>query len=192
MVVTSASSSATREKPVSDRDAIELKVDKVSQLFDTLDPFPFHERDLDRDAEDFIVSWARELPANKAIHIVVHLPAGEADSEHAREIDKALATFFTYRSGAVSRDLKEMFRVGRLSLAIGIVVLAACLFAGRSLTSFFPRSEIAGFADEGLVILGWVANWRPLEIFLYDWWPLVRRRNLYGRLASAEVRLSPR
>lgn len=38
----------TRSAPT----AIEIKVEEVSQLFNTLDPFPFRERDLDKDAED--------------------------------------------------------------------------------------------------------------------------------------------
>ena len=45
--------------------------------------------------------------------------------------------------------------------------------------------------EESLLILGWVANWRPLEIFLYDWWPLVRRRDLYRRLSEAGVETKP-
>ncbi len=43
--------------------------------------------------------------------------------------------------------------------------------------------------EQSFLILGWVANWRPLEIFLYDWWPLARRRRLYRRLAAAAVEL---
>lgn len=42
-------------------------------------------------------------------------------------------------------------------------------------------------AEESLLILGWVANWRPLEIFLYDWWPLAQRRDLYRQLSLAAV-----
>ena len=45
--------------------------------------------------------------------------------------------------------------------------------------------------EESLIIFGWVANWKPIEIFLYDWWPIVRRRNLYQRLAQAQVELRP-
>ena len=171
---------------------IELKVDKVSQLFDTLDPFPFHERDLDRDAEEFIVDWARELPRRRALRIVVHLPAAEAQSEHAGEIGKAFARYFEYRAGIVGNDLRELFRVGRFSLAIGLIVLAACLAAGHALSGLFQRFEIGRFLDEGLIILGWVANWRPIEIFLYEWWPLVRRRNLFRRLAVAKVEIASR
>jgi hypothetical protein len=41
--------------------AIEIRIEDISQLFHS-DPFPFRERDLDKDAEEFIVGWARELP----------------------------------------------------------------------------------------------------------------------------------
>ena len=39
---------------------IEIRVNDIAQLFHTLDPFPFRERDLADEAEDYIVSWARE------------------------------------------------------------------------------------------------------------------------------------
>ena len=52
---------------------IELQVEKVGQLFDTLDPMPFRERDLYRQAEDYIVGWARELPRNAPVRIRVHI-----------------------------------------------------------------------------------------------------------------------
>lgn len=42
---------------------------------------------------------------------------------------------------------------------------------------------------EGLIIIGWVAMWRPLEIFLYDWWPIASKRKFYDRLSRATVRI---
>jgi hypothetical protein len=61
-------------------DLIELRVDNIAQLFHTLDPFPFRERDLDREAEEFIVGWARELPTGRAIRIIIHLPQAETQT----------------------------------------------------------------------------------------------------------------
>jgi hypothetical protein len=43
--------------------------------------------------------------------------------------------------------------------------------------------------QEGFFILGWVAMWRPLQIFLYDWWPVLHYRRLYGRLAAMPVKV---
>jgi hypothetical protein len=171
---------------------IEIQVDKVAQLFHTLDPFPFRERDLDREAEEFIVGWARELPRKTPIEIVVHLPAAEAGSEHASELGKALRAYFRDRADGIANELHELFRIGRYSLAIGVVVLAACIGAGNLVLNMFGENQITRFVNEGLIILGWVANWRPIEIFLYDWWPLVRRRRLYRRLTEAKVTLRAR
>jgi hypothetical protein len=172
--------------------AIEIKVERVSQIFDTLDPFPFAERDLDKDAEEFIVGWARELPRDEPIRIVVHLPKAEAETPMARELSQALSRFFDYRAQVIGLDLNELFRVGWRSLAIGLAVLAVCLLTVQAISGRLSPTPLARFADESLIIVGWVANWRPIEIFLYDWWPLARRRNLYRRLAAAAVVLSPR
>ncbi len=169
---------------------IEVRVEKVAQLFHTLDPFPFRDRDLDTEAEEFIVGCSRELPRAQPIKIVVHLPAAEAQSEHGRELGHALRRYFEYRADTVTNDLKELFRIGRYSLLIGVVVLALCIGAGRLVVVALGDNDFARFINEGLIILGWVANWRPIDIFFYQWWPLVRRRRLYRRLAGAEVILS--
>jgi hypothetical protein len=42
---------------------------------------------------------------------------------------------------------------------------------------------------ESLLIGGWVAMWKPLEIFLYDWWPIVGERRLYDRLGKIKVQI---
>ena len=173
--------------------AIELRVDRIAQLFHSLDPYPFRERDLDKDAEDYIVSWARELEAEQPIAIVVHAPNSEAQSKAARELSEAFARYFSYRADSLQRELKELFRVGRRSLAIGLAILAVCLLSAHFVAAYFFPPPYRRLVEESLLILGWVANWRPIEIFIYDWWPIVRRRNLYRRLAvaSVEVRAYP-
>jgi ABC-type spermidine/putrescine transport system permease subunit I len=173
------------------QDAIELRVDRIAQLFHSLDPYPFRERDLDKDAEDYIVGWARELPADQPIAIVVHVPDSEAQSKAAKELREAFPRYFSYRADSLQRELNELFRVGRRSLAIGIVVLAACLLSAHYLAGYFFAPPFKRLVEESLLILGWVANWRPIEIFIYDWWPIVRRRNFYRRLAAATVEVRP-
>ena len=166
---------------------IEIRVDEVSQLFNTLDPFPFHERDLDGNAEEYIVGWAREVAHQGALSIVVHLPPSEAGSEAAKGLQASLSRFFAYRADVVGRDLKEFFRIGRIALLVGLAVLSLCLAASQLLADWASTSYFHRLVGESLIIVGWVANWRPIEIFLYDWWPLWRRRNLYRRLAVATV-----
>ena len=90
------------EHPISDN-AIEVRVDNIAQLFDTLDPFPFPERDLDRDAEDYIVGWARELDPNKTIRIIIHFPDNPTEVKAAAHVSEAFARYFHYRAGVIQR-----------------------------------------------------------------------------------------
>jgi len=54
-------------------EVIEVHVSELSQIFNSMDPSPFHERDLDDDAEEFIVGWAREFPRRDPVSLVVHV-----------------------------------------------------------------------------------------------------------------------
>lgn len=172
-------------------DVIELRVEEIAQLFHTLDPFPFRERDLDREAEDFIVGWARELPVDKPIRIIIHFPDNVAQTQASRELGDAFSRYFSRRADITQRDLNELFRVGRRSLSIGVPVLVVCLVAAHFTGRFLIEAPFNRLVEESFLILGWVANWRPLEIFLYDWWPIARRRDLYLRLSKAVVAPTP-
>lgn len=170
---------------------IELRVEDVGQLFDTLDPFPFRDRDLDKEAEEYIVGWARELPSATPIRIRVHLPEAEAKTKAASDIGDAFGRFFAYRADMIGRELSELFRTGRRSLTIGVTILAVCLLFSQLAGAYFAETSLRRLIEESFLILGWVANWRPLEIFLYDWWPVARRRTLYQRLSMAKVETVP-
>jgi hypothetical protein len=170
---------------------IEIRVDRLAQLFHTLDPFPFREKDLDQEAEEYIVSWARELPDKHPIRIAIHVRDEDASAENAKELNEAVQRYFAGRAVATQHELNELFRVGRRALAIGIPILVACFISARFVAGYLTENPVQRLVEESLLILGWVANWRPLEIFLYDWWPLARRRDLYRRLAIAAVALKP-
>ncbi|MDI1267342.1 MAG: hypothetical protein PS018_29175 [bacterium] len=172
-------------------DLIEIRVNEIAQLFQTLDPFPFREKDLAAEAEDYIVGWARELPGKRPIKIVLHLPDTEAEGKASDDLAEAFNRYFSDRAAAIQRDLNELLRVGRRSLAIGASILVACLLIAHGAAGYLIDTAFKRLAEESFLILGWVANWRPLEIFLYDWWPLAHRRDLYTRLSAAFIELRP-
>ncbi|KSV72417.1 hypothetical protein N183_26485 [Sinorhizobium sp. Sb3] len=173
-----------------ERHTILIRIDQLARLFNSLDPTPFHERDLDEDAERFIVEWAEEAPKDRAIAIVVQLPPGEVDTAVTRVVQDAMRYNFESCAKQASRELRQLLREGRRALFIGVPILAFSLIAGQLVTNISGEGAFSRVASESLVIFGWVANWRAVEIFLYDWWPIMRRRRLYRRLAEAEVRVS--
>jgi ABC-type spermidine/putrescine transport system permease subunit I len=168
---------------------IAIRVRTIGQLFNTFDPSPFREKDLDNGVEDFLVGWVRELPPSTPFRILVHLPQEEAAKPEAAEIPAAFAHYFRDRGQASSRELRELLRIGWRSLLIGLVVLVICLVASQIAAKGIANATLARVVEESLIIVGWVANWRPIEIYLYEWWPIVRRRRLYRRIAAAHVRV---
>jgi hypothetical protein len=52
---------------------IELKLRDMRQLFNSMDPSPFQMRDLDDDAEEFIVSWAHAYSLEEPITLRIQL-----------------------------------------------------------------------------------------------------------------------
>lgn len=166
---------------------IELKLQQSGQLFESLDPTPFPGRDLDSDAADFIIAWAREHPARARLRIRLHLAQRGVDDPAV--VTQAVRSHFMAAAASSKHAFRRLMRMGRRSLAIGLGFLALCLWSAEWLGTLETVDGVLGLLRESLVIGGWVALWRPLEIFLYEWWPLRADRELYERLAEASVEL---
>lgn len=162
---------------------IEIRLRELRQLFHHLDPAPFREKDLDPAAERYLEDAVREIGPAQPLRIVVHLPPSEAATDDARQLPAAVANYFGYRAGQGRVELRRLLRRGAVSLVIGLVFLAGCL----ALRGYLAGGEPYGVLGEGLLIIGWVGLWRPVEIFLYDWWPIRRQQRRFEALARAPV-----
>ncbi|MBI3899943.1 MAG: hypothetical protein HY308_16860 [Gammaproteobacteria bacterium] len=176
----------TPTKPVLD---VELRLREVAQLFNSMDPTPFHHKDLDPDAEQFIESWALEFPAGSEFRITLHLERVSQDDALGL-VTEAIHNYFAYKAELTRRELHQLLRYGRTSLLIGLLFLAFCLFTADALKKS-AGGTVSTLTRESLIIGGWVAMWRPMQIFFYDWWPIVSRRRIYLSLSRAQVRIVP-
>lgn len=165
---------------------IDIRISDVRQLFNSLDPSPFHERDLDREAEEFIVGWADEYPLQRPLELVIRVPGEQLDQARQSNIPEAVHNYFAYRAVASARRIRFQFREGRFALLMGLGFLAICVLLRQLAGSIAPPALQQVF-QEGLLILGWVAMWRPLQLFLYDWWPVHHHGRLYAKLATMKV-----
>jgi hypothetical protein len=165
-------------------EVLELHLVELKQLFHAIDAAPFRERDLEPRAEEFIVEWARELPSDAPLGLRVRLDRRSPGGDDAAVLQQAVPEFFRDRALATRRQLRDLLRTGRISLVIGLAFYALVLVVGDLLTGLRY-----GILPETLVIGGWVALWRPLEIFLYDWWPIRAETLLYERLAAMPVQV---
>lgn len=185
--MTGRSATAIQRAAPSGRALLELRVAGLRQIFDSMDPAPFRERDLDPKASDYIVGWAEELPRAQPLALRIELDRDAVAAADAALVGDAVREYFRGRALAKRRELSQLLRIGRISLLIGLAFLAAAILLAEALTTLISKEGWAWIAKESLIIGGWVALWRPLEILLYDWWPIRARARLYDRLGAIEV-----
>lgn len=142
-------------------------------------------RDLDDEVEAYIVESALELP-EKAYRLAIHIGEPEADTDNKETIASAVRSYFAYRSDVQARRLRLLLRDGRQALAMGLGFLVLCWGLGFLATETVAE-PFGDFLREGLLIIGWVANWRPAEIFLYDWRPMKRQGAILDALANMDI-----
>jgi hypothetical protein len=161
---------------------VSIHVREPAQLFNSLDPSPFWDRDLDRDAALFIEEEFAEKPAAATWHLNVHLRNGQAE---VSDLQQAVTNYYARSAASARRQLREQLRLGQISLLGGIAVFLFCMALRQLVQGAF--ADPSRMADEGLIILAWLALWRPAEAIAYEWVPLYRRRHLYDRLATIRV-----
>lgn len=165
---------------------LDVHVTEPMQLFNAMDPAPFRDRDLDPKADEYVYDWASEVRRDAELGLRVRIDRALDRPEDAAVLRDAIHSFFQRRASSARWRLRRLLRAGRVSLVIGLLFLAGAIAAGDLLASFVSE-RYADVVRESFVIGGWVALWRPLEIFLYDWWPIRAEAQLCDRLGQMIV-----
>lgn len=177
---------ATRYRTEGDFTCIDMVAKSARQLFDMRDPSPYRERDLDDDAVEYLLSSAREIGRRAKLRVVISID-GERDPVLTEEvIVEAVRAHLTYERDRQVRKVRELLARGRRFLVVGATALVVLLSAAE-LTKMLPISHLSEILREGLMITGWVAMWRPLELLLYEWWPHVEQRRVVDAVLAGEV-----
>jgi hypothetical protein len=164
---------------------IELKLRDIDQLFNPMDPSPLIEKDLDDKAEEFIVGWAQEFPRETSLMLRIQLGQKFGERDDPSVIQQAVHNYFAHRTELAELEFRNLMRQGRTSLVIGLSCLAICLVFSQMLPAH--AGTWASVLRESLTIAGWVAMWHPMQIYLYDWWPLRRRVRTFAKLSAIPV-----
>jgi hypothetical protein len=161
---------------------VRIKVRQLSQLFNSLDPSPFWDRDLDGEAADFIEEGFSDRLSADSWRLVVQVHEGGTSSE---DLQTALKSHYLRQANSARLALREHLWLGQFALAGGVAVFLISMAARALLRNSW--AGISPWVEEGLVILAWLALWRPAEALLYGWVPYYRNRRRYERLARIHV-----
>jgi hypothetical protein len=162
---------------------VSIRVRNLAQLFNSLDASPFWDRDLDVQAAAFIEDEFRENSAAALWHLHVHASEG---GDLAADLQPALEHYYTRMANSAEVRLRERLRLGRMALLGGVIIFLIAMSA-RTILTRIATHGLSPLLDEGLIVLAWLALWRPIETLVYGWVPLYRERRLYLRLAAIQV-----
>jgi hypothetical protein len=180
----------SRYKKVDGRILIEIKLSSILQLFNSFDPAPFHEKELDTAAEHYIIDTVNDFPHKTQFRIVIFLPPELAASEAAKKISPAIQNHFQYKTLVAERKFRSRLKYGRFTLVLGLSFLFFSLLVGQYIlivTSSFVSQLIAA----ALLIAGWAAMWEPVTVLLYELWPIVQMKKTYQKISTMEIDILP-
>src|SRR5688500_7956138 len=146
----------TRDEPndsvAPSRSIIKMHLRKLEQLFDSLDHSPFREKDLDRDAEEYIVDSMKEFPAKAQCELVIYIdqPVGVQEERHV--IAEAIHVHFARRALVLRQNLRQLLRRGSINLAIGLSFLVTFFLLGQLIRRIMGETQWAFLLRESLLI----------------------------------------
>jgi hypothetical protein len=169
---------------------IEIKLSSIIQLFNSFDPAPFHEKELDTAAEQYIVDTIKDFPVKTPFKLIIYLPQELVTSDEVKKIEPAIRYHFQYKMMVTDRKFRSHFRYGRSTLLIGLSFLAIALVA-RQMVSHISDQFFAQLFADALLIIGWVAMWEPITVLLYELWPIIQLKNTYEKISTMKIDILP-
>lgn len=173
-----------------DKILIEIKISTINQLFNSFDPAPFHDKELDNEAERYIVDIVRDFPSKTEFKILIHLPPELIGTDAAEHLIPAVHHHFEYKVLVAERKFRERFRHGRWSMIIGLSFLAIALVA-RQMVAMIDNHFLAVLFADALLIIGWAAMWEPVTVILYELWPIIQLKKIYAKISTTEIEIQP-
>jgi hypothetical protein len=166
---------------------IEMKLSSVLQLFNSFDPAPFHEKELDINAENYIVNTVKDFSPKTRFKIVIYLPDVIIGTKEALKIPEAIKSHFEYKSLMQKRKFRERFVYGEFALIVGLSFLAIATIASLTIDAYSSSLPVAHLIATALEVTGWVAMWEPVTVFLFQLWPIVKQRKFYEKISRMEI-----
>ncbi|WP_247828979.1 hypothetical protein [Arthrobacter antioxidans] len=77
-----------------------------------------------------------------------------------------------------------------MELIFGLLFLALCLVLSSSVAALVVGPAwLNQFIVEGLIIVGWIALWHPIDLLLFERWPLRTELRKVERLRKGTVQV---
>jgi hypothetical protein len=140
---------------------------------------------IDPIVEKFLIEHAESLNPKGEIALVIKIE--EQDPSGEGKIVDAIHRHFSYSQLRAETSVREILKLGSKSLFVSFILLLLTVVVAITITTLFPENSIMITLRELLIILAWVALWRPVDLLLYEWRGIKRKGKLLRKLADCKV-----
>jgi hypothetical protein len=168
--------------------SVSLALDRVEELFAPRPVDPLQGRFDGRSGFEYLVEEVE--PSREPLVVDITLTDPSEPTHTNEQVSRAIVGFADLAIARVEAEKLRIRRLGLKELTFGLCFLLACLLSGSAIAAFELGPDwFRDFIVEGLIIVGWIALWHPVDMLFFGRLPLIREQRVLDRLRNAQVRL---
>jgi hypothetical protein len=165
-----------------------IRLPSIDALFWDFDARPVAERTLSGDVRWYLLDeWERVRHAEPS-HLTIYAPEADRGETDEDAVGEAIRASLRKSSGPLRR-IDPLSRQEKVSASIGVAVLLICVVSSTAIDQATSNVFISGIS-QGILLVGWVALWRPAERFVVEVMPHVVNRRRFAEFADIDVRFA--
>ena len=172
---------------VETRKKLEIEVHSVDQMLDG--DSPLVAQTINEDVVEALWGQARRYKGYGPFEIEIKVP--EEDVDRGEEVRDRIQEYFCHEVQDAGLEIRDLLRTGWQCLLVGLAAATPVILLSEYLAHTYDE-RLPEFISRGLIVLAWVALWRPAELLLYEHLPVRKRRKLAQALIEAPLVLRPR
>jgi len=163
-----------------------IRLSSIAELFGEFDARPVADRTLSGDARGHLLDEWERVRKSDPSYLVVYAPEADRAGTDEDAVRSAIRTSLLRASGPLRR-IDPLSRQEKVAAAIGIVFLLVCVTGSAAMTRASDNVLVEGLA-QGILLVGWVALWRPAERFVVEVVPHMFNQRRFAEFADIDVR----
>jgi len=166
-----------------------VRLDTNEELFVAPELDPLRGKFESQSGIDRLITLLPPKRGPESVTITIELSGDATGSPFTdTQVAAALDGYADQRIRLLRTDKKRLEKRGLTELIFGLLFLAACLALSSTLAALdFGTPWLTQFYTEGLIIVGWIALWHPVDLLFFERWPLNREIGALERLRAASI-----
>jgi hypothetical protein len=165
-----------------------IRLDSISDLFWPFDARPVADRTLSAEARWHLLDEWDRLRGDKPASLTVYAPASERSETDESAVRAAIHRSLEKAAGPLRR-VDPLSRQEMVALRIGIAFLFLSIVVSTAIERSTDDVIMEGIS-QGILVVGWVALWRPAERFIVEVVPHFFNRRRISEFAEIDVRFA--